>query len=394
MKRILLIWELGSNFGHLIRLRAIGDVLANNGYQLLFVVKDSGLAAEWLTRFGYSFVETPTSKTIRPLHAPANFAEILIAEGFADATELARKINAWLSLFKSYAPAIVVLDYAPSALLASRLAAIPAVEIGGGFELPPPTFPLPSIRPWETFPQTRVEASESLALNAINQVIKAHRSPPLETLGDLFRTSTRLFTTFAELDHYGARAGVRYIGQINQNNEGSAPIWRFPKRRSVFIYMHPNVPGFFELMSVLRETKLEVICVAPGIGLETARTLQSSHCVIHSSFVALAQLLRTADLVICYGGTGIVTTSLLHGIPLLLLPQYVEQSLLSRRVAAIGAGVVAGRDRTPNTLGRLLNKIMRNGACQAHAHAFAAKYRGWTPDIALESLLCEIKLLA
>jgi UDP:flavonoid glycosyltransferase YjiC (YdhE family) len=58
--------------------------------------------------------------------------------------------------------------------------------------------------------------------------------------------------------------------------------------------------------------------------------------------IALGPLLPTANWVVSYGGVATTAAALLAGVPLLIVPQVVEQPLLGLCVERIGAGVLVG----------------------------------------------------
>jgi len=221
MSRIFVSWELGANFGHLTRLMPIAVQLRQLGHELFFAVRDTEVAAALLEPQGFSFTQAPFWHGHACLSAPPiNYAELLIAEGYCQQNGLSGMLRSWLSLFQIFQPDVVVADYSPTALLAARIAKIPAVCIDNGFGLPPNIAPLPSIRSWESITEQRLQYAEETVLRSINLVCRAFGGPALERLADLFNTVGTVLTTFAELDHYGARNETEYAGPIFQMQAG------------------------------------------------------------------------------------------------------------------------------------------------------------------------------
>ncbi|MHB1214731.1 MAG: hypothetical protein ACYCY9_07055 [Thiobacillus sp.] len=103
---ILFAWELGANFGHLARQLPVARELTARGHQVTFVVRDTKLAAEFLTPNGYRFIQAPLMLTKPRLRMPtASYSEILLAEGFHESAALAGRVQAWLNLFEITQPA-------------------------------------------------------------------------------------------------------------------------------------------------------------------------------------------------------------------------------------------------------------------------------------------------
>src|SRR5690606_31469924 len=83
-----------------------------------------------------------STRTGRPA---VSYAELLLRCGYRDTEALAALIEAWLQLLRTVRAELVVVDHAPTALLAARVAAIPAAVTGTGFVAPPAVTPMPSL---------------------------------------------------------------------------------------------------------------------------------------------------------------------------------------------------------------------------------------------------------
>jgi len=207
-------------------------------HELFFAVRDTEVAAALLEQQGFPFTQAPFWHGRACLPAPPiNYAELLIAEGYCQQNGLSGMLRSWLSLFRMFQPDVVVADYSPTALLAARIAGIPAVCIDNGFGLPPNIAPLPSIRSWESITEQRLKHAEATVLRSINSVCRAFGGSALERLADLFNTEATVLTTFAELDHYGSRNGTEYAGPVFSNAGGQAVQWQNTHRRKVIAYL-------------------------------------------------------------------------------------------------------------------------------------------------------------
>lgn len=153
MSRILFAWELGGNLGHVTRQLSIARRLRQKGHPVFFVVRDTAVAAQLLTPEGFAYTQAPINVAKNRLPHPVNYAEILIASGYAEPVVLLGLVQGWISLIRLFKANLIVVDHAPTALVAARLTGLPAITIGTGFEIPPDRLPLPSIRPWETIPK-------------------------------------------------------------------------------------------------------------------------------------------------------------------------------------------------------------------------------------------------
>jgi UDP:flavonoid glycosyltransferase YjiC (YdhE family) len=376
VKRVLFAWQLGANYGHLGQDLPVAEGLRALGYEVSFVLPDLRLAAERLGPRGFSYAMAPLPiGALNPPYPPGNFAEILLATGFADELTCFGLVEGWLHLFSLIQPDILVLDYAPMALLAARAAAVPALMLSTGFDVPPATSPLPSIRPTESIPPQRLMAADALVLKRVNAVLAIRGQPPCLALSDLFAAVPTLFTTFAELDHYGARLQAQYIGPILSTVPGSPIHWSADEaRRRFFAYLRPTVPGVEALLNALAESGASVVCAMPGAPDAVCKRYASATLQLLPRAVALEPLMRTADVVVSYGGSATTAAALLAGAPLLIAPQMVEQELIGRRVEELGAGIVIKGARSKELFARTLSRLIEEGSYRAAARAFAAKY--------------------
>ncbi|MCK4154139.1 glycosyltransferase [Ralstonia pseudosolanacearum] len=386
MIRILFAWELGANFGHLARDLPVAQRLRELGHDVLFAVKDARIAMQVLAPAGFRFVQVPRPNApLRSAGPPLNYSGILMGAGYCNATVLSGLVHGWLRIFDTYSPDIVVINHAPTALLAARVGSLSAIATCIGFELPPDADVLPSIRPWENIPEHRLRQADTLALQQINSVLRQHGAPPLPRVVDLFTGVPAVLTTFAELDHYGARAGAQYVGPVSALSNATERAWPQAGGARVFAYLRPSVPGFELLLEALRDADASVLCVTPGVSRDVVARFASPAFDIVTQPVALGPVLQDADLAVVYG-TGTMADALLAGVPLLMVPQVVEQALAARRIEALGAGVLWAPPRTQDSARGVLTRALDNPALRQKAQQFAYRHLEFSPNRAISDV--------
>lgn len=395
MSRIVFAWELGANYGHLSRQLPIAERLRKQGHAVFFAVRDTSIAARLLEPRGFAYTQAPfDTASRRPLQPPANYAEILLASGYVDPTTLCGMLRSWLSLIRLLRADCVVIDHAPTALFAAYLAGLPAAMIGTGFEIPPDRSPLPSIRPWDNIGLDRLQQAEERVLDRMNALTASFGRSKLHRIGELFRYANTLLTSFAELDHYGIRDGDNYAGPLSADLTGQQMCWREPDKSHLFAYLRPNLPGFEALLQALSKLAAEVIVAAPGIRRNQAEALVSDRFRLHAQPIALDdRLLQSADLAVSYAGAGTVNTCLLAGVPMLLVPQNVEQYLMSRCVETIGAGITAKHTRSETQFSQLLEQALHTPVYRQQAKAFAHRHSGFNSEKTLNQAVRMIEAL-
>ena len=384
MSNILVTWELGENWGHLSRDLPVARRLRAAGHRVAFAVADTRIAADILDPEGFAFVQAPfVRRPTAPSKMLAGHAEIVLARGYDDPYVLRGLVGGWLGTFDLFRPDVLLADYAPTAVLAARIRAMPAVLAGNGFELPPRVFPLPSCRPWDAVPPGRLAASEATALRHANQVLATAGSAPLDQLADLFTGRRRILTTFAELDHFGERTDEEYAGSVFELPRAQRVAWQSEGvGKRIFAYLRPSTPRVEDLLIALRANGADTICAFPGAPTALVQQYRSARLRIVATAVEIEPLLSAADLVIGHG-SGTVAAALLAGVPLLLLPRWAEQRLGAMRVEALGAGLVALGQAAPPSYPALIERLLSEPTYRQAALRFAEKYVGFRSEHAV-----------
>lgn len=394
MSRVLFAWELGDNFGHVTRDLPIALALREIGHEVMFCVKDVAAAQQVLAREGFRFTQAPLVPRSAPsIRTPVSYSEILITSGYSGSSLVAALVSGWLAIFGLFKPDVVVINHAPTALLAAKAVGIPAVLTCTGFELPPASNVLPSIVPWERVPESRLAGADQAVTTLMNGILRQYGKPLLARASDLFAGTTCLMTTFPELDHYGSRPLQRYVGPVAALPKAQTVAWPNKRGKKVFAYLRPSIPGLEHLLGALKEQSANVLCVIPGISAAIAGAFRRQGLTILNHPVSLQTLLPTADLVVA-SGAGTVSEALLAGIPLLMTPQFVEQALLARRVEALGAGVNWAPPRTADSARIIVKKALSNESLRTSAQGFASKYRSYQTKNAVTEIVESISATA
>lgn len=379
--KILLAWELGAHFGHLARHLPIAEALKEGGHDPVFAVADTRIAEQLLTPRGFGFLQAPVAREKLRLPAPpANYGELLLAEGFHDPAALAGRVRAWLGLFDLVQPDRLLLDHAPTALLAARIAGCPATVFGTGFEIPPACTPYPCFRPWDAVPTAWLAQSDARALAHIHAVCALHGKPRLSALPELFAGAAQALVTFPELDHYGERPGGRYLGPLFAAAGGRKVSWPSGEGRRVLAYLRADVPGFPEMVEALAARADPTLLIAPDAPASWVARHTSAHLVIHTSPVDFGLLLDECDLGVSYGGSGTLSQFLLAGVPQILMPKNAEQYLGAKRIEEAEAGLLIGQDRSVAHITQTITRVLSDSRYRQTAALVARRYADYRPE--------------
>jgi UDP:flavonoid glycosyltransferase YjiC (YdhE family) len=343
--RILLTWELGLNLGHLTRLLPVAQELKRQGHIVLVASRDIQAAATVLGPSGIPFIQAPHLPWGIPLsHRATGYADILLSQGWSDQSALWGLTQAWLNIIKLFRPDKLVLDYSPTVSLAARIARIPTILVGNGFELPPLTDPLPPFPNFSWATYERVASSEKLAVAQANSVLKVFKQPTMTAIRDLFQNAIRLFATFQDLDHYGDRGGEEYIGPLLGKLNAPCAEWPEASGMKIFACLRPDTNQVEEILGALSLITARVVCVASGFTAQQLHPFKKKHIQFSSGPVHLESLFD-ADLCVTYGAEGTMLRFLLAGVPQLISPWHVEAHMSARQIEAHGLGI-ALRERS------------------------------------------------
>jgi UDP:flavonoid glycosyltransferase YjiC (YdhE family) len=374
MSRILFAWEMGTHLGHLTRDLPLARSCRDAGHEVTWVAADTTLAAGLLAGEGFTILKAPALRRSGQSDAPANHAAMLLAHGFDHGANLADAVQAWRDIFRQAQADVMVYNHAPTALLSARVSGLPALVCGTGFEIPPGTPALPGFRPWMAIPEAEHHRTERRLLTTVNRLLQEHAQAPLPRLASLYTTHRPLLTTVPELDPFGPRRDADYIGPVYALPATTSPAWdtTAPGKRIV-AYLRPTVAGAEALLESLQARGDQVICAMPGLPPDWPARYHRLHFYPHA--IGLDTLLPGADLMIS-SGASTIGTALLAGVPVLLIPQVIEQYLGGLPLERLGAGRMLGEERTNAICNALLDDVLTSTRYHQAATAFASRHAG------------------
>ena len=396
--KVVFASELGGGLGHLTRQLPIAHQLRLRRHDLLFAVPaHEGVAAELASR-QLACVQAPRASLEKAV--PDNalvYADVLAAAGFAETGALHALVREWRAIFDRTGADVVVCDHAPAAQLAARLAGLPAVQIGTGWELPPDGDNLPILVASDPAATPHRGPAETRILDNIRRVCAAEDRPGLERLSDLYATNAPLLLTIPEVDCFAPRAEGRYLGHIYDRAFGMTRSWPAGTRR-VFAYVRKEylqgADALHAVLDGLSRSGASVIACIPDADETVLAGYRGDSMVVTRDPVRIEPLLPGADCVVTNAGNGVVNQSLVAGVPVLLLPYMLEQRLNSLRVEATGAGATILPGEVVANFGATLDRLLAQPSFAARARSIGKKYIGFNPDGAAASVADIVEAVA
>lgn len=389
---VLFVWECGGGLGHVMQMEPLARELARRGENVYMALREPAKAAR-LSGGAIRLLPAPFrgGRPARPIHPACTFAHILHNVGWDDCDGLTCLVAAWRELFDLVKPDVIIFDHSPTALLASRGLPVRRSVIGSGFCCPPDQTPLPNLRQG-TPNSSDFEGDEERLLFRCNKLLDKLKSPPLTHLGQIYGQVCRTFLlTFKELDHYADRPGpTRYWGTWTPDG-GIAPIWPAGQGKRVYAYLK-SFSALPHLLIRLKGLGCPTTIFADGIEPKLREQIACSTMRFEDKPLNLHEVARQCDVAINNANHGTLSTLLLAGKPMLLLPLHLEQQMLAARVSASGAGVVASPDK-PLEIVSGLETLLQSDSLIRRAADFARTYRDHDAASATDAIIEQVQAL-
>jgi hypothetical protein len=393
MARILDCWELGNGLAYIEGLSVGCKLMAKAGHEVHFAARDL-THAERIFGDKIPYYQAPTTviPNLHPLPTPMGFADVLINLGYGNPGAVVARVRAWRRLLDQVRPDILRCTHSPAALLAARGTGIRTVAMGIGFLVPPPVSPLPILRSWaKKADPERIGAREQAVLDGMNQALNALGAPRISGIGALYaETDARLLWTFPELDDYGPREDVKYLGNY-QPGRGAAPVWPSAPGKRVFAYME----HFKELPEVLLGLAAgghSVLVYLPYPPEELQKRYANGNLRIVDQPLDLMRTAQECDVGVSRGGHNIVSTFLYAGKPQLTVPLMLPEHITAIKLKEMGMGLRAAP--AAKDVDAALLKLAQEPSFAAKAREMATRIGGLSMEAGVKGLMDVIETLA
>jgi len=400
MAKILMVWELGGGLGHLMRLLGIARPLVARGHEVTVALKDLTHAQKVYGGTGIRYLQAPSrdrKKRRRP-KGQWSFLSILYASGWSDEQTLGRAADAWRNLFQVTSPDVALFDHSPTALLGSRGLDMKRIVVGSGFFHPP------DVSPWPLLTGAKAEpaVAEALALEESRVLAFANRSldswgapPPRENGRPLFAGRRRFFHNLQRtrsLFRLAWRTGDPLFRSSAHQSWAVSGVAGRPRAEDF------PLPEAFSGTEISDRgapiTRISDPCL-PLQDLDPARQrqLQTQSLRFVNGPLDMHQVSATCDLAILSGSHGTTDQMLLEGKPTMQIPRFSEQSLFSRTVQQMGAGLTAHPRKGPELVQKLRSLLDNLDDYGGSARQFAQRYSGFDPVAEHEALADRVEAL-
>lgn len=336
----MLAWEGGAGRGHVVTLARVARALSASTPSP--VPCDAALG--WMDHAAeiapfcdsvFPGVKLPYDRDGRKARAAppaATWAEWLLDCGFADGAKMARRVSWWLDTLARRQTTLLIADYGPCALMAARIAGIPALAIGTGYAIPPMGL--------ESFPvflpeYAQREADEDALVAGLNAALGPLGLPTLAHLPEVYTRSGEVVRTLDMLDPYRGQRSGAYLPPV-ADYAGVAQ----GAGDTAFCYFSTTELAHPGLVEALATCGLPLRGYLPGAPDDVRERLAASGMRIETAPLPVAEIAATARIICNSGQHGMVCLGLAAGIPQVCLPQHLEQLYVARQAETAGVAHV------------------------------------------------------
>jgi hypothetical protein len=358
MARILFAWELGGGIGYVDRLSQVAEVLAAEGHEPVFVVRDLIGTADFFARKPWIVMQSPMAVGLlhptQPSFVPGSYADLLAVNNFANAEHLFRLAHAWHMLFLALQPALIVAEYAPVATLAAY-GRIPTIAMGHGYIMPPP-----NLREFPIFDPAaqRFAPTEKIA-EAVRTVQQKLGGLVADTVPLALGGTRHFVTAFAETDPYASFRSQPDAGPLESMPPPMAPVGP----PSFYAYLSATHPQLRMILQSLVDCGLPGATYIKRITPEIRQYLGERNVHVFDRPPPLLEVTRGAHVIVHHGGAATLAAAMGAGRPQMLWPEVADQQVSASTIDRLGVSVHARRRLTsPAQAARAMRELAQGEA--------------------------------
>lgn len=382
MAKIVLIWEMGADLGHITRLDMLATHLSHRGHNVTAIFSDMSAISEQypdLQSAPYRLLQGPSwsSRRLRLSRSPANLSEVLLSVGFYQPQIIADKLVQWQALLAQLQADVIIYDYAPTALLATRTLNCHKINLSDPFSNPPACVPLPLFARNANVSDANLSVSENKLIHCINQATYQTGLMGIQKIHELFSADQTFLLSIPELDPFAhLRSGEKYIGAFANKTEKGIPLqWKKLPAKKVFAYLKPSWPNLGAFLTAVSQLAIQGRFFIPGAPDALLNQYCKADIEIVTSPYELSAGLENCDLTVCHGGHSTLLQSVLNGTPALLVPLQQEQQSIALRAVDSALGQTLAHDvGNPEVIVNSINNLLQKGHLKRTAQSCADYY--------------------
>jgi rhamnosyltransferase subunit B len=383
-RRILLGWEFGGGFGHIVHLREIAKHIGKNQpCEFLFALQkpQKGLVAGLS---GHTVIAAPVSR--RPVHGKMQGREtygeyvsenLMIEEG-----AFASLLAGWEEIVREFDPHLIIADYAPGLSLFAR-GRWPVLAVGNGYTLPPPEMAV--FRPLAKLNRPAY-ATEPELIERLNTDLKGIGAQPIERLPQLNEADAYGLMTMPIFDPYADERRQPYLG-VEIPGGSPSPL---PTASGAIAYFHEDTQLHDQVLDGLLGADIDTAAYFGPPLRRTAKKFNGSRVSLVDQPFKLGDAMPGKAAAIHKGGLGLAAAAVLAGIPQILLYDHEEHWFIANAIVRAGAGAATQyKNVTASALSEAMDRVATIPAMRERALQLAeenSEFRNAVPTHVIAGL--------
>lgn len=333
--RVLLGWELGSNYGHAKLLAKLANFLTENGCICFVALQQIDVC--------YSEFSPKVEKIQAPVWPNClkdvyrkqkegfhcNYGEVFDELCLDREHALTSMLECWGHILKENKPDVVIADMAPALLMASREKCF-SIRIGTGYDNPPS-----HLKYFPSFYGNEASSNDRNKVDKINKCLKQADCLEINYFPEIFLSNCDIVGSIGEMDPY---INVRKSKNYCPINFSDLPLPMAQESSEIYVYLHEaykEVVPLWEALESLNVT-VRIHLAKPNHNIE--KTLESLGFLIEKKPLDFPLIQSNTRLLITNGGHYMATQALLCGIPQIIIHYDIEKSLNGRVIESMNAG--------------------------------------------------------
>jgi hypothetical protein len=254
--------------------------------------------------------------------------------------------------------------------------------------------PPASFRPWRT--QAEKLAQDQALATVDNQRLLKSINGAFSGLGysdvhidwpfQVYEHAAQWLMSVPEMDHYGKR-NLPYVVRWPSTNSFSDPIWPDCDGERVFVVLDSTSPFCEVLLLQLQKLPLSVLAVVKDATAEFIDLYSSNNVKVQAEMVSVRSVTQHCKIVFSHGEHDLVYEFLLMGVPCVLLPYGIQNTLLTYRLAKKRLGFAGPSKSSKLDAGSLIETTKTVDQVWHNASRFGLKYETHTSLTRLHELL-------
>jgi hypothetical protein len=387
--RILLGWEFGGGFGHIVNLREIARHIGENqSCEFLFALqKPQNAVSAGLP--GRSVIAAPVPKRSAGSKKPQNtasYGEFVSENLMSDEGAFASCLAGWDKISRDFGPHLIIADYAPGLSLYAR-GRWPVLVIGSGYTLPPPEM--------ANFPPTArlnraLSTNEPEIIGRLNKDLEKIGALPIERLPQLNEADAYGLMTIPIFDPYRIQRRQPYLGA---EIPGGMP---FPQVTSSggIAYFHEDTQLHDNVLDGLAGANIDTAAYFGKPLRRLAKIFKDSRVSLADVPFKLREDMPGKTFAVHKGGLGFATAAVLAGVPQIMLYKHQEHWLTANAIVRAGAGIAARyKDITASALSEAMDRVAASSTMHERAVQLAeenAEFRNASPVRAVADIAAKL----